>query len=31
MVYVGITMILAMGDDEEKLTSSKTQLWYALI
>jgi hypothetical protein len=24
-------MILAMGDDEEKLTSSKTQLWYALI
>lgn len=31
MVYVGITMILAMGDDEEKLSSSKTQLWYALI
>lgn len=31
IVYAGTQMILAMGDNDEKLSSSKKQLWYALI
>ncbi len=31
MVYIGVVMILSMWDDEEKLSSAKKQLWYALI
>lgn len=31
MVYIGATMIISMGSDEERLSSSKRQLWYALV
>ncbi len=31
MVYIGIMMILSMWDDEEKLSSAKKQLWFAII
>jgi hypothetical protein len=31
IVYAGTQMILAMGDNDEKLSSSKKQLWYALL
>lgn len=31
MVYIWIQMIMAMGSDEESLTSSKRQIWYTLI
>ena len=31
LVYAGIQMILSMGTDEDKLSSSKRQLWYSLV
>lgn len=31
MVYVGVMMIISMGSDEEKLSSAKRQIWYALV
>ncbi|MCD5380806.1 hypothetical protein LR004_02665 [Candidatus Gracilibacteria bacterium] len=31
VVYIGITMIISMGTDEDKLSKSKNQLWYSLI
>ncbi len=31
LVYAGANMILSMWSDEEKLTSSKNQIWYAAI
>lgn len=30
-VYIGATMIISMGSDEEKLSSAKRQLWYMLV
>lgn len=31
MVYIGVMMIISMGSDEEKLSSAKRQIWYALV
>ena len=31
MVYVGVMMIISMWSDEEKLSSAKRQIWYALV
>lgn len=31
MVYTGAMMIMSMGSDEEKLSSSKRQIWYAAV
>jgi len=31
IVYIWIQMILSMWSDEDKLTKSKTQLWYTLM
>lgn len=31
MVYVGVMMIISMGSDEERLSSAKRQIWYALV
>lgn len=31
MVYTGAMMIMSMGSDDEQLSSSKRQIWYALV
>lgn len=31
MVYVWVMMIISMGSDEERLSSAKRQIWYALV
>lgn len=31
MVYTGAMMIMSMGSDEEQLSASKRQIWYALV
>lgn len=31
MVYTGAMMIMSMGSDEERLSASKRQIWYALV
>ena len=31
MVYIGVQMILSMWNDEDKLSTSKSQLWYTLM
>ena len=31
MVYIWVSMIISMWDDEDKLTKSKNQIWYTLI
>lgn len=31
MVYIGAMMIMSMGSNEEQLSSSKRQIWYALV
>ena len=31
MVYTGAMMIMSMGSDEERLSSAKRQIWYAVV
>jgi len=31
MVYTGAMMIISMGSNEEQLSASKRQIWYALV